>query len=53
MKKSIQNETKNSDLEGEDFKIKETKRINIDDLNSDFLLNLEEDVLYEFSMSSY
>ncbi|MFX1498846.1 MAG: hypothetical protein ACFFBH_15080 [Promethearchaeota archaeon] len=42
-----------ADLEGEDFKIKETKRINIDDLNSDFLLNLKEDVLYEFFMSSY
>jgi len=41
----------NTNLEDEDLKIKETKRISIDELNSAFLLNLEEDVLYEFIMS--
>ncbi|MFX1353245.1 MAG: hypothetical protein ACFFGP_04720, partial [Promethearchaeota archaeon] len=41
----------NTNLEDENFKIKETKRISIDVLNSDFLLNLKEDILYEFTLS--
>lgn len=35
-------------IENEDFNIKGTKRIPINEINSEFLLKLEEDVLYEF-----
>jgi hypothetical protein len=35
-------------LEDEEISIKKTERIIIDEITSDFLLNLSEDVLYEF-----
>jgi len=38
----------NQGLEEEEFKIRETRKVNIDDINPKILLNMEEDVLYEF-----
>lgn len=38
----------NSNLSEEKFKIRESKQIQIDRLNKNLLLNLEEDILYEF-----
>ncbi len=35
-------------LENEEFLIKNTKRVNFKEINTDLLLNLEVDVLYEF-----
>ena len=35
-------------LSNEDFLIKNTEHISVKELNSDILLNLEDDVLYEF-----
>ncbi len=35
-------------LENEDISIKRTERISLKDLTTDYLLNMEEDVLYEF-----
>jgi hypothetical protein len=35
-------------LEDEEVSIKRTERISLQDLNNNYLLNLEEDVLYEF-----
>jgi hypothetical protein len=38
----------NAGLSNEEFTIRETKQIQIDQLNKNLLLNLEEDILYEF-----
>ena len=35
-------------LQSENISIKKIERINVNEVNSEFLLNLEEDVLYEF-----
>ena len=40
-------------LENEAVSIKRTERINLQDLNTSFLLNLEEDVLFEFFPQFY
>ena len=39
-------------LDDEDFTIKKIEKVNINTVNSDFILNVEEDVLYEY-YSSY
>ena len=40
-------------IENEELSIKRTERINLQDLNTNSLLNLEEDVLYEFFPQFY
>ena len=37
-----------SSLSNEEFNIKDTKQIQINRLDKDLVLNLEEDILYEF-----
>ncbi len=38
----------NQGLDDEIFQINETKKISINEITQEYLLNLEEDVLYEF-----
>lgn len=40
-------------LQSENVTIKKTERIKVNEITSEFLLNLEEDVLYEFFPSGY
>jgi len=39
-----------STLENEEIILKRKEKVNLNDINKDFLLHLEEDVLYEFSI---
>jgi len=40
-------------IENEELSIKRTERINLQNLNTNYLLNLEEDVLFEFFPQFY